>query len=200
MASYQANEMPTSLVSSPIPSTQLRLKRNALVAPNAEFVIGTKVASRGLECVRTSRLPHSSFRCRNCHSAPHLSLRRRICHSGPLSSFRRRPESRETGRGNVARPKATQGEGLVPRSLQTHHQPWSRATVWKARKPAPQSSLRPPISPSGRFKARLVRRRSLTRMPGGLDSGLRRSDLGRLVLSFRPPISLRGSSKARLVG
>ena len=44
--------------------------------------------------------------------------------------------------GNVARPKATQGEskttrgeGLVPRSRQSGHQPYSRATEKKTRQP-----------------------------------------------------------------
>ena len=80
---------------------------------------------------------------------------------------------------------------------------WQRLSIPLYATRRSQSSLRPPISPSGRFKAWLVRRRSLTRMPRGLDSSppeADRSDLGRLVSSLRPQISPSGSSKARLVG
>ena len=44
-------------------------------------------------------------------------------------------------RNNLARPKATRGEGLVPRSGQTDNQRLSRATPKKIRQPAP--SLHP---------------------------------------------------------
>ncbi len=55
--------------------------------------------------------------------------------------------------GNVARPKATQGEskttrgeGLVPRSKQSGTQPWSQSTVEKSRRSEPSLRRKPESS------------------------------------------------------